>query len=189
YVFCLKISQYRFFIHFPPNTFHGVSNAVACDDKHRCLKIIEFSISSNHSLNCFDKYLPIIIGDSQIGFYPRDGGILFYHQKNSETCQKIKRFKINEEQVLIIIRETIAISDIKNVEETIEWLLFKNNEFACWLMFSFGLYDEEKNRIFYFVGLKDLVFIGACLLTVKSIYTKLCIIYICIKVLTEESRF
>lgn len=86
-----NVNTETFSSHFPPNTFHGVSNAVACDDKLRCLKIIEFSISPNHSLNCFDKYLPIIFGDSQIGFYPRDGGILFYHQKNSETCQKIKR--------------------------------------------------------------------------------------------------
>lgn len=86
-----NVETETFSSHLLPKTFHGVSNAAVCDDKGRCLKINEFSISPNHSLNCFDKFLPIIFGDFQIGFYPRDGGILFSHQKNSDSCQKIKR--------------------------------------------------------------------------------------------------
>ena len=71
--------------------FKDVSNAVVCEDGFKCVRITQFSISLNHSFNCFNKYLPIIITENQSGFYPPKGGIIHSTQKNLDFCRRIKR--------------------------------------------------------------------------------------------------
>ncbi|RNA19708.1 hypothetical protein BpHYR1_035541 [Brachionus plicatilis] len=83
----------------------------------------------------------------QLGFYHPQGGIIYSKQKYLDHCRKIKRYTLNEKDLLIVIRDSIVLNEKKNADEIIEWQLFKNR-----------IYDEENDKLLFFAALKNALF-------------------------------
>ncbi|CAF0962569.1 unnamed protein product [Brachionus calyciflorus] len=80
-------------------TVFGATNTFVCENKENCQQITEYSIASNHTFDCTEKYIPINF-NAQIGKksvatfgFLSESGLIFEEQKYFESCKKIKRAK------------------------------------------------------------------------------------------------
>ena len=88
-----------------------------------CSLINQFSLSVNFSFDCNWKYLPIDFvlkhhsGEEKIltAYMDSHTNELLNHQELSETCVKIRRFKIDSKFEIIIVKNSIKLVESKDV--------------------------------------------------------------------------
>ncbi|CAF1109792.1 unnamed protein product [Brachionus calyciflorus] len=115
----------------------SVENLFSCGSEDICLKVRQFYVSANNTFNCKHSFLRIeffVENKEKIkilttGFLAAHGGYVHTQQRTSELCKKIRRYNINEKQVVISVIERIRVVEKTEVEETIESELLRQFDF------------------------------------------------------------
>jgi hypothetical protein len=134
------------------------------DEGDSCHTIDGFSVT-NSSMKCNDKYLPIEV-EFKINathsitnefFMDTHNNQLFTQQKSEENCKIIRRFYVDDENVIIIINHVLSVVPVEFANSYIRNKLYDQHD--LWHLFLFVTYhfNEETGQAMYFELVKVII--------------------------------
>ncbi|RNA34716.1 hypothetical protein BpHYR1_046268, partial [Brachionus plicatilis] len=160
-------SQKKSTLHHVPGHLIKGAHLYVCSPTSDCFKIEQFSIADNHTLNCYELFLPIIFNlkndpNKIFGHLSEYTSEINSEQKYSDYCRKIKRYNINEKYVLMTVVENMIFTERKKADNVISNELFENSHYFTWILLKLHIYLEESDKIDFFKATKDFTFYFTC---------------------------